>query len=433
MANFDSRPTPDDLARRLESVLPAGRAEVQQDSPALADPLVQTAVLVARAGFPELSDAALQRIESQVLATFDLRRRAAAPRRAPRRLLWAAAACLLVVLVGVGLFTQAVNSLPGETFYGAKLGVERIELSLARSPEAQSRVYLRQANRRLEEASALIAQGQFDPAVVDQALRSLESAAVDEQPAVQMRLDEAAGMLRQTVSRAQARGLISAERAAALDERIDQFLAGRGPRLPEQMPPTVPPPPPSATGTAVPPTPTPTPTASPVPTVTRTTAPPPPTEAISATQTAPPASATALPPQGTFVLSPLPTQPLTRATRLPLRPSVSPTRIPAIPPRLTLTALPPVVPPTRNTARPTLPPVVPPTRNAAGPTLPPPVVPPTRNAAGPTLPPPPVVPPTPVLVVPSTPANVPTQGSPIQLPPPEDTRRPLLPNLPGRP
>src|SRR5690606_23297902 len=68
-------------------------------------------------------------------------------------------------------------SLPGEFLYPVKLAVEKVELALAFSPEAEAVVHLQQAERRVQEANALIDRGQFNDTVFLDALSSMAASA----------------------------------------------------------------------------------------------------------------------------------------------------------------------------------------------------------------------------------------------------------------
>lgn len=77
------------------------------------------------------------------------------------------------VLLAVPLVALAGNAGPGETLYGLKLGVEKLQLALERDPSGDVRLHLEFAGRRLAEASQLFAEGR--PAEVDGALVNARS------------------------------------------------------------------------------------------------------------------------------------------------------------------------------------------------------------------------------------------------------------------
>ncbi len=91
-----------------------------------------------------------------------------------------------------GLTAAAADSLPGQPLYGYKTGLEQLQLALTLDPNANARLRLSFAERRLEEAQQLIAKGQVAEGVrlVDQydsdvgrADQSLADAAINERDA----------------------------------------------------------------------------------------------------------------------------------------------------------------------------------------------------------------------------------------------------------
>ncbi len=71
-------------------------------------------------------------------------------------------AVLVLVLGGAGVTAQAAaGALPGDALYGVKTGLEQARLSLTGAADAQVRLYLELANRRLEEMDALVDAGRF--------------------------------------------------------------------------------------------------------------------------------------------------------------------------------------------------------------------------------------------------------------------------------
>ena len=71
-------------------------------------------------------------------------------------------ALLLVLVTGVGTSYSAENSLPGDTLYPVKINVnEKIEGSLATSPQAKVQLDAVIANRRLVEAEKLASEGKL--------------------------------------------------------------------------------------------------------------------------------------------------------------------------------------------------------------------------------------------------------------------------------
>ena len=167
----DLRPEDERLASRLDQALPPGVSRAPRQT---SDPLVNTALLLARLQVPPLSAEADARIQQRVLAAMRTPK-ARSPWRPATYVRWLAAACLIVVALTVGILPIAASSLPGEPLYSVKRGFEQIELLLATTSESQARVNLTQAERRLEEQVQLVERGQFDPSLVTSAALSMQA------------------------------------------------------------------------------------------------------------------------------------------------------------------------------------------------------------------------------------------------------------------
>lgn len=82
----------------------------------------------------------------------------ARPKR--RRTAWLVAASTGFLLMGgVGAASASEGALPGDVLYPIKRGIEETRLALAGDELSKGRLYLRQADRRLQEAKALQEQG----------------------------------------------------------------------------------------------------------------------------------------------------------------------------------------------------------------------------------------------------------------------------------
>ena len=80
---------------------------------------------------------------------------------APRYLV--ASFVVLVVLVSSGTVSAAQGALPGDLLYPVKVSInEKVEVALAPTPAAKAEVQARLADRRVEEAQTLAAQGRLD-------------------------------------------------------------------------------------------------------------------------------------------------------------------------------------------------------------------------------------------------------------------------------
>lgn len=172
------------LAQQLDRVLPPGSQRIGEFD---GEPRLAAAVHLARLQVGEPSPAALRRMETRMLARYDhLYPRRHKSWRAPLLLglRWAAAACLLLVIMSAAVLPIAGSSLPGEPFYAVKRAAERVERLLAITPDAAAAVYLRQAERRSQEALALAGIGQLDKTLILEALDSRRAALEHASPAL---------------------------------------------------------------------------------------------------------------------------------------------------------------------------------------------------------------------------------------------------------
>ena len=144
-----------------------------------------------RADFSSDLRARLMAEAPSALAVADRRRgpqdRAALPGRPSRK---PASACgidrcepsCIVVGGGVGVAAASQSALPGDALYPLKRGIERVEVSAARSSEASGDHYLEQADTRLSEIEELAMTRPDDPTTptfIDKALDDFTTAADD--------------------------------------------------------------------------------------------------------------------------------------------------------------------------------------------------------------------------------------------------------------
>ncbi|MBK9749413.1 MAG: hypothetical protein IPO91_21895 [Chloroflexi bacterium] len=193
----EMRNTPEQLAARLDRVLPPGTTFTP---PRTKDPLVNTAIDVADTPFPALSNEASQRIEARMLAAFDqqfpaqngkVHKNGARPstaqpsialvpkqRRSPVPIVlrWAAAAVLILVILSGGLTAASASAVPGDTLYPVKRAVEQVELVFARTSADRAEVLLQQARRRAEEALVLTVRREDTNTVLMEARQNLNEA-----------------------------------------------------------------------------------------------------------------------------------------------------------------------------------------------------------------------------------------------------------------
>ncbi len=169
---------PDTLAQQLDVLLPPNPSDEFHDLPEAEDPLLAAAVQVAAVSHPELEPEAMQRIQAQVLAAFEQQRiqQQASRFRASPVLRWALVAGLAFIILFATSVPAALASVPGDWLYPVKGVIEQVELGLANSAEARAAAYLTFAERRSQEAAALVGQGRFEATLVQAALAHLQQA-----------------------------------------------------------------------------------------------------------------------------------------------------------------------------------------------------------------------------------------------------------------
>jgi hypothetical protein len=85
-------------------------------------------------------------------------------------------AVVLVVFAGAGTAAAAQGSLPGDALYPVKVSVnEAVEVALATTPVAKAQVQAKLAQRRVEEAEVLAAQGTLTPDTSEQLAANFET------------------------------------------------------------------------------------------------------------------------------------------------------------------------------------------------------------------------------------------------------------------
>ncbi|HEX2906008.1 MAG TPA: DUF5667 domain-containing protein [Phototrophicaceae bacterium] len=160
-----------ELANRLDAVLPPHATHFPAADD---DPLVDAALRLANAPLPVMPPEMLARIQARVVATAEqppVQHRISRLQTTP--LLRLAALFVLIFLAFEA--TQVGGSTPGKIGYGLKRGVESIEILLAAEPETRANVYLTHAERRTDEAAALLASGHFDQDLLIEARNDLET------------------------------------------------------------------------------------------------------------------------------------------------------------------------------------------------------------------------------------------------------------------
>ena len=225
---------PDVLARRLDQALPPGKNFIPPVTP---DPLVNTAVEIAKLPVPGLTQAASTRIETRLLAAFDQQNPARQPRvlQRPRQTSgivarWALAACAALVLLFAGLTPSVNAAVPGEPLYTVKQFYERVELATAFTPSAQASVYLQHANRRADEALTLLERNQFDPSLANAVLTNIAEASksaaeIRKSPRLRGQLYQADLLLTFVVQNAHESGLTTGDEFLRLAQEVEQIGA----------------------------------------------------------------------------------------------------------------------------------------------------------------------------------------------------------------
>jgi hypothetical protein len=132
------------------------------------DPLVELALEARRSLTPPAPSAAFAAASRTRLVQRLARPAQPLPRRdrlstfRPRG--WKPALAGLIVIIallggGLGVTYAAADSLPGDPLYGAKRGLERLQLALTSTPAGLASLRARLATERLEEAEALVEAG----------------------------------------------------------------------------------------------------------------------------------------------------------------------------------------------------------------------------------------------------------------------------------
>jgi len=126
--------------------------------------------------------------------------------------MYASIATLLILLTGSGTVFAAENTLPGDPLYGVKVHVnEQVRSALAVSSEAKADWEAKVAERRLDEAARLAAEGRL----------SAEAEAT-----LEARVEEQAAKIKDRIERLEAEG--NTEVAADITARLETALALHG-------------------------------------------------------------------------------------------------------------------------------------------------------------------------------------------------------------
>lgn len=228
---------PDTLADRLDMLIPPGQpGPIRQDEgdDLLDDPLIETAARLANAPHPQLSPAAMQRIQREMLAA---QKPVYRPQFVPAvRLLVAAASIFLVLVLTLPIIGA---SLPGEPLYQAKRALEQMELTTARLLQNETDIRLHQAERRVTEATILVRSGEFPADVLDEVFTHLDAVVDDVQPQSSdetTRLVQISDELYDVVTLSLENNLASAETLAVFSNRLNNLRSNNPGLFPARQP-----------------------------------------------------------------------------------------------------------------------------------------------------------------------------------------------------
>lgn len=168
---------PEELAQYLDELL---QSSTMLSTAGADDPLVEVALQLAHDKPPQLSKNARARMLEKVHQST-----AHAPSAKPKRtisfpvqaiLRWVAVFVMFIIFMGNIAVPAMADSLPGDILYPAKLTIESIELSLATSDTTRAEVFIRQAERRLDEATKILRANIVNEQLIVNAIDNLESA-----------------------------------------------------------------------------------------------------------------------------------------------------------------------------------------------------------------------------------------------------------------
>jgi hypothetical protein len=189
-------------------------------------PLLQVASLLETPAGPTMSDQGLRTGEARLLAQAARLRARRKAGTLPltgliRRLAAAGIAGMVLVCGMVGVGTVSAASLPDSPLYPVKQATEAVVTWAAFTPQLQTTVHLAWAERRLDEAEALLARdGTADPAVLaaleretEQALAAAEQSGPEQLAAVAAQTEHQQAVLQAVLDKAPAAARPGLERA----------------------------------------------------------------------------------------------------------------------------------------------------------------------------------------------------------------------------
>lgn len=166
---------PDELAQYLDELLQSA-GSISPDE--IDDPLAEVAMQLAQDTPPKLDTAMRARMREKVQQAHHTRTTSKRTIQFPTQtvLRWVAVLAIFVVLLNNVAVPAMADSLPGDALYPVKLAIESVELGLTTSDEIRADVYIRQAERRIEEAQRLLDADIVNTQLITQAINNLSNA-----------------------------------------------------------------------------------------------------------------------------------------------------------------------------------------------------------------------------------------------------------------
>jgi hypothetical protein len=168
---------PEELAQYLDELLQSSRLLSIAD---VGDPLAEVALQLAHDKPPQLSEKArvrmLEKVHQSTTYASSVKPKQTISFPIQVILRWVAVFVIFIVFMGNTAVPAMADSLPGDILYPAKLMIESIELSLATSDTIRAEVFIRQAERRLDEANKILESNIVNQQLIVKAIDNLESA-----------------------------------------------------------------------------------------------------------------------------------------------------------------------------------------------------------------------------------------------------------------
>jgi Domain of unknown function (DUF5667) len=133
------------------------------------EPLLRAALSAAGASSRIEPSPEFQRLaKHRLLSVIEEKRKKRVEHRMPlwgwqRRWAIAIMVVLVIILAGVGTVTASASSLPGDTFYPVKTATEKVQGFFTFGSEAKANLYMKLAQRRLDELKSLVERNRDIP------------------------------------------------------------------------------------------------------------------------------------------------------------------------------------------------------------------------------------------------------------------------------